>query len=276
MATKFEYATEVAQMVGNAEVKEVEKANGVKFTGIVVHQGTICPTIYVDDMYKRGMSVEDAAREVQRIAEDKNAEGIFDSDKFLDYQGFVKDRLRIRLFNKATKAEVKRSAKSLGFDDLILVPYVNVELGDTKGSIKVLKQHVERWGVTQRQVIDTAIKNSKGEISVQSLEAFLGIMMFGSGPLLKTVSPESEIMDGPIVVTNAESQNGASAILGLIPGLKKKYPEGFYVIPSSVHEVIMMPKGMGQDVESLTQMVSEVNQAVLDPVDVLSDKAYEF
>lgn len=268
MATKFEYATEVAQMLGNAEAKEVEKANGVKFIGIVVDQGTIKPTVYVDQMFEMGLSVEDAAKEVRRIAEVNKAEGIFSTENFMDYQGFIKEKLRIRLYNKSTKAEVKRSAKARGFDDLIMVPYVeNVMVGPTKGSIKVLKQHVKAWGVTEKEVIDQALTNNKRNADLQTLSSFMAEL---------TGEDYEQVPNGPIIVSNKERCYGAAEILRMLPEYKKRLPNGFFVIPSSVHEVLVIPKQEGMDIEFLNDMVREVNATAVAPEEVLADHAYEF
>lgn len=268
MATVFEYATEVAQMVGNAEVKEVEKANGVKFTGIVVDQGMIKPTVYVDQMFKDGLSVEDAASEVRRLAETHNVEGGFDPEKFVDYKGFVKERLHIRLYNKSTKAEVKRSAKGRGFADLIMVPYVNVEVAGTNGSIKVTKEHIERWGVTEKEVIDQAINNDKKNAEIQSLSGFMAELTGDDFA--------EQLPDGPMIVSNKERCFGASAIIRMAPEFKKRFKNGFFVLPSSVHEVLVIPKEEGMDVEFFNGMVREVNATTVAPEEVLADHAYEF
>ena len=273
--TVLEFANEVAANVENAKVQEIEKANGVVFTGIAIDQGGISPTVYVDEMYRNGLSVEDAAREVERIAEKSRVEG-FNAKQFLDYEGFVKGNLRIRLYNKATKAEVCRSAKARGFDDLIMVPYVNIEIPGHKGAVRVLNKHLDVWGVSQREVIDTAIKNSMGDTTIQTLAAFMGNMMFGGGPDFIKVSTETQIQNEPLVISNSSLYFGASSILGLIPRLKEKFIDGFYAIPSSVHEIIIMPKGLGEDAESLAAMIKEVNATTLSPEEVLSSKAYAF
>ena len=58
---------------------------------------------------------------------------------------------------------------------------------------------------------------------------------------------------------------------------KKKFTEGFFVIPSSIHEVLVMPKGFGgNDLESLTAMVREVNATAVVPEEQLADVAFEF
>ena len=56
-----DYAEEIASIVGG-EVVEIEKANGVKYTGITIREegATITPNIYVDDFYKMSIPEEEA------------------------------------------------------------------------------------------------------------------------------------------------------------------------------------------------------------------------
>ena len=63
----------------------------------------------------------------------------------------------------------------------------------------------------------------------------------------------------------------------MLPKLKKKYDNGFFVIPSSIHEVLVVPNN--DQVEGsmeLTKIVKEVNATALSPAEILSDKAYSF
>ena len=264
MATILEYANEVAQYVGNAEVKEVIKANGVKKIGILVKQGSICPTVYVDQMYEDNIPVQQAAAMVMHIAEE-NKPREFDAEKYLDYEGYVKPRLRARLYNKTTPAEVKRSADRRGFKDLIIVPYV--ELMEMDGAIKVLKDHVEKWGVSEKEVIDTALKNSAEDTVVKDL---FGMVQDLSGMEFPDVE------DAPVVVSNEKGVCGASAILGLIPSLKKRYTKGFYVLPSSIHEVLVIPNNGDSSIEMYNDMVHDVNTTTVLPEEVLADNAFFF
>lgn len=270
MATILEYANEVAVYVGNgAKVQETPKANGVTKVGIVVNQGRICPTVYIDQMYKEGIPAQQAAAMVMDVAEKNRVEGNFDIEKFLDYDGFVKPRLRIRLYNKATEAEVKRSAASRGFKDLIIVPYVDLPDFNGGGSIKIKKEHVKEWGVTEKEVIDTALKNSADDVVVKDLFGMIREMTGMESPQLA----DSEM---PLVVTNKSNTYGASAILGLLPSLKKKYKNGFFVLPSSIHEVLVMPSTGNEDIDSLTAMVQDVNATQVLPEERLADMAFGF
>mgnify|MGYP000467736421 FL=1 len=66
----------------------------------------------------------------------------------------------------------------------------------------------------------------------------------------------------------------------LYPGVLKQAEEllgaRFYVLPSSVHECILIPEEDGMTQEALTGLVTEINENQVDPREVLSDQAYYY
>ena len=52
----------------------------------------------------------------------------------------------------------------------------------------------------------------------------------------------------------------------------KKYKENFYILPSSIHEVIIVPANMNLEVKTMQRMVSDANSTVVDKRDILSEK----
>ena len=54
------------------------------------------------------------------------------------------------------------------------------------------------------------------------------------------------------------------------------FGEDFYILPSSIHEVLLLPQSKAPSKEQLDQMVREVNRDCLDPGDYLSDHAYYY
>jgi len=251
---KKEYANEVARLV-NGEVKEVEKANGAIFTGIMVDTGsTAKPTIYIDDMKADGLTVEEAAAKVQEIAK-KSAISV-DLGFMTDWEA-VKPMLRARLYNKATKADVFREAGN-GFDDLVIIPYVEGVIKN--GSCKVTNELIEKWNVTPDEVLSVAEANSN-DGTIQSM-----------ADMMKELGhPLPEGYDCPMyVVTNSNRMFGAYAILSKLDDLREIFPEGFTVLPSSVHEVIVVPA----DDLGFDSMVQDVNDTEVNITDQLSNHAY--
>ncbi len=81
------------------------------------------------------------------------------------------------------------------------------------------------------------------------------------------------------VASNSAGVFGACAMLHdmLLRQFAEETGDGFYILPSSVHEVLFLPvRGSGGDAESLGRMVREINAGVLEPGDVLSDHVYYY
>lgn len=78
------------------------------------------------------------------------------------------------------------------------------------------------------------------------------------------------------VLSNSRAEDGAAAITR--PEILKDIIEKLgpvYVLPSSVHEVLILPKAQAPDVESLRAMVQEVNATQVAPEERLSGNVYE-
>ena len=75
------------------------------------------------------------------------------------------------------------------------------------------------------------------------------------------------------VVTNKERWYGAAAILKAKNKLREIFPEGYIIIPSSIHEVIIVP-GSEADIDAVSDMVRAVNSSTVEPWEVLGHRAY--
>ncbi|MBQ1392808.1 MAG: hypothetical protein IIY81_04590 [Lachnospiraceae bacterium] len=80
------------------------------------------------------------------------------------------------------------------------------------------------------------------------------------------------------VLTNRQRMNGAACLLydHIIEDFAKEMQKDLYILPSSIHEVILIPAINGMSREELTEMVKEVNKDEVDDIDVLSDHTYYF
>lgn len=262
--TKVDYAQEIASRVGG-EVREVEKANGVVLTGItLVTNSNVQPTLYIDDMYRNDVPVDEAVDKVNDAF--RNANKKIDIDWITDYE-VVKDKLTARLFNKRTSADVSRSAKDYGFDDLIIVPYIVMK--DIGGACKVTAHMLGNWGVTEDEVIDTALQNSANEYTVGDMMT----MLFGDGPVYRNFD-DVEDVNNMLVVSNLDKSFGAIGVVVAKDAMDRKYENGYVVIPSSVHECIVLPYNGNEN--AFNSMVADVNEQEVAAEEVLSDHAYFF
>jgi hypothetical protein len=80
------------------------------------------------------------------------------------------------------------------------------------------------------------------------------------------------------VLSNNQKMQGASALLypDVLQDFSKALGKGFYVLPSSIHEVILVPEVGDEEPKLMEAMVCEINETQLDLEEVLSDKVYYY
>lgn len=94
---------------------------------------------------------------------------------------------------------------------------------------------------------------------------------------LKKLFPENEEL--PIYVLSNQNRCYGAAVMCYAEALKhiaEEYDSSFYLLPSSVHEVILVPVSENTEAKHLSAMVSEVNRECVEQVDYLSDSVYFF
>ena len=259
-----DYALEVSKGIEGATPCNVEKANGVICHGVAVptNGATVKANIYLDECYDKGLSIDDARAHVTRIMRTDAVQcADFDIDWIYDYAQVI-PHLTARLYNKSTSADVFKSANEYGFSDLIIVPYINIDnLPNGVGGVKVTNELVKTWGVDPAEVIEMAEQNSRGTAKIQNMAeimASFGFPCFDTFPMW--------------VLTNESKTFGAYAIIAKLDEIKAKFKDGFTVLPSSIHEVIIVTE---KD-EALTDLVRCVNGEQVAPDEQLSDHAYIF
>lgn len=259
-----EYANEIAKCFEGSEVKQVEKTNGVILTGVLIptEDVSVKATVYIDDYYKNSADVIDAVANIKALMEKEKGREI-NIDFINDFEQ-VRPKLRARLFNAATKSDVYRSAAPYGFQDLIITAYIEDAIPD--GSIKVTSQLVKTWGLTADEVLDIAEENARKYATVESMDDVLRSMGYPVGDLP---------VDAPLmlIASNIKRVFGAYGIIARMDEIRAKFTEGFTVLPSSVHEVIIVDVN---DPAAMTSMVQEVNSTVVDYTEQLSNHAYTF
>ncbi len=78
------------------------------------------------------------------------------------------------------------------------------------------------------------------------------------------------------VLTNEYRHFGAAAILydGQLSRIGRMLGENFYVLPSSVHEMLIVPASEAPARDAMKEIVHEINETVVERKDVLSDSVY--
>lgn len=77
-----------------------------------------------------------------------------------------------------------------------------------------------------------------------------------------------------LVLTNEEKREGAALLLdeGILEKISKIMDGGYYVIPSSIHEAIIV-NGFGMNASELNEMIENVNEFEIENEDILSNNS---
>ena len=271
----------------DAEIKlqEVEKNNGLKLTGITIPNGDqrIVPTIYLDSLYQEYINgkdvdscvgdVADMRIEAQGKAEflDMGVPDIFDYEK-------MKDKLQMRICDKEWNTDRLADKVVTEHGDFAAYYAVNLEEnGEGISSIPVTVSLMNEWGVSVEQIqADAMMADRNRGVVLMNMNEIIKSMIFGEEPEnLLNEKLDIETMREPMFcLTNAQKMNGASLLLQ--EDIRKQIGEclgsDYFVLPSSIHEVLILPDNGLFEVPELNAMVKEVNETQVERQEQLSDK----
>ncbi|MBP5555297.1 MAG: hypothetical protein J6X94_10575 [Lachnospiraceae bacterium] len=258
----------------------IDKNNGVRLEALVIRDPgmNIAPTIYLRSYYENyedGESLQEgAARLVEDYRKSVPEEG-FDVSFYEDYE-CVKKGLSYKLISAERNKELLTNIPYVPFLDLAIVFYYAFEKrGLPDGSILIRNKHMEMWGVSTEQLMKDAGENAP--VSLPGVCRDMGSVLERICPgKVGEVLPEDELKLPMYVLSNSRMINGAAAMLypDILHNLSEVLESDLYIIPSSVHEVIVFARNMSDDEKSLKDMIRTVNMTQLEPQDVLSDSLY--
>ena len=258
-------------------VTPVRKNNGVRLMSMgIFKKGTpSSPTIYLERYYREykiGRSLRQIAEEIVRTyREVEDGPGI-DINTIFD-AAHVLDRVVCRLISHARNQELLEEVPHREFLDLSVVFCQMIESEHMgRGTVMVTHAQTKAWGIDEDQLMERAVSNMPNLMPVDFLTMSAMLQEFGS--------PEEMIGEtAPLfILTNTQRQYGAWWMSddSTLRQVSKALQGGFYLLPSSVHECIIVPGVLDTDPEELRDMVMHVNETHVLPQEYLSDTVYEY
>ncbi|MBQ9387823.1 MAG: hypothetical protein IJU01_04080 [Lachnospiraceae bacterium] len=247
-------------------IHEISVLSG-DYTGLTVRgdEQSVAPTANLERFYGEycnGATKEELIKIIaEMVSYDSGAS--FDEEILRDYS-LVKNSIFVRLCNARTHSGLLREVPHLLKCDMAVTCHVLVPVGGSAGSITVNDEMLKEYGVSKEQLFEEAIKNSAGLLpaSIGSLSEMTGI------------GPENDEVFISIL-TNEKRCYGAAAVLypGVLEELRLKVGD-FYAIPSSVHEMIIIPKSYKDDVDMMRKTLAASNRSEVSKADYLSDNVF--
>ena len=274
-------------------VMDYQKLN-TTYKGLIVKKknGMISPIINLNLYYKNHQNQPDLItmeKICEKIAEvivktpiDVNLKSIMDYDT-------VKDNLFIRVSSAEKNKDILKYVPHRLKEDLAITYHVAVDMDEDVLSSTIIKNNMlKHYGITAEQLHEDANKSSYRVMTptISSMETIIEEIiqkdLFQASPkelaILQASIKESTQMPSFFVVSNRQRINGASVIFypGVMKNIGNILDGNFYILPSSIHEMLVLPDDGKVSADELKLMVTEVNMTEIEPAERLTDSVYYY
>jgi len=246
---------------------------------------TLSPAIYIRPLYDEyicGKSVHSLAAESIRTCREQSNAFNFDIRLFTDLDLAI-FKITCRVINYESNRELLKQIPYREYLGLALVLYYEI---DDSHSILIRDTHVDMWGtdMDNDSLFTIALSNTR-RLYPAKIIPFTEVL----DGLIGNVGSQSEDGDEPkglnlFVLSNERLLYGAVNLLYddvLAAACRQTGSNKIYILPSSVHEVIIIPADNKNgfkitDPHELKQIVQAINAKYVDQEDILGDYIYSF
>lgn len=274
---KWSFLEEVRAQAGEnitVRLHQVPKNNGCVLEGISItdSEKRLSPVMYIEPYYKKytdGDQISFLASELLYSASEalNNVELPFAGRPALPK---ICKQVYVKAVNAPLNETELENMPHYRIHDLALVFYYEVDLGEEReASIRVTQNDIEYWNITSDELLQMAMDNTVRDKDY----TFTPIV-----DLIRAAG-ESETEEIPLyVLTNKDKVFGASTLFypDLLKKISLRLNDDLYVLPSSIHEIIILPSGEAPEEAYLKKIVREVNLNEVSAEEILSNNIYRY
>lgn len=270
------------------EVHKVTKNNNVVFDSMVImaEDHFLSPNFYLQYYYRlylQGQSVEEIAEIIYLSYENTlEREEEYKFDLSLEE---CRDKIVFRLVSWQSNEELLENVPYVPYLDMAVTFHcMVVDEGDEVGMIRVTNDLQNKWDMDIEELFKIALINT--------MDVFPSRIDTMQDTLIQVTSEiKGELEDFDFddfvnynenymtyVVTNKRGIDGAAVILypGLLLEIYQKMSTNYYLLPSSIHEMLAIPEYCDLHPQDLVEMVRSVNEQYVSEEEILSNHVYYF
>lgn len=278
----------------NADIRlqVVTKNNDMHLTGLTITAGgsNVSPTIYLEsffDAYEKGEDINTILKKIADTRVSHEFKDRFDVEEITDFER-CKSSIIPRLIGKAWNKSLLEERPHKDIADLSVTYCIMLgECQEGSMSVPITNQLMNTWNISVNELHDIALGNMEKITPAEftSMSNMIGNMLLDDLPRDMTDEEREEALsafsmgeDAMYVLTNRQKLNGAVQVLNrdVMDRIIDKIGRDFYILPSSIHEVLIVPAAPDMEVSMLRGMVQEVNQTQVSPEERLSDNVYVY
>ena len=205
----------------------------------------------------------------------------FNIDVFKVYDR-MKNKLAIQVVSAERNAALLETVPHKNIEDMAVVyRFIIDDIGEGTGTILITNQMLENYGITAEQLHADAVENAPKNrpIVIKGMSEVLAEMMGvekAEMPGFYPIEPEDERI---FVASVPDKLHGAGVLA--YPDFMDQSAErvgggDFYILPSSLHELLIVPDTGERELKDFENMVQEVNSTCVEPEDKLTDSVYHY
>lgn len=244
----------------------------------------VYPAFYLNRMYEEYSTGKSIQELMEEFAQNMKAAYQAGPDHILNFNfSDAENKIVLMLINTEQNKEMLEEVPHREFMDLSIVyRYVLAIQGEGIQSILINNSHAEYLGMTEEQLYEAAMINTKKlfPVEIRSMSEIAQSIFIGEGiseenaELLVEETAQGKDM---YVISNVQGIHGAASMVyeEVFHNLAEKLGEDLYVLPSSIHEVIAVSADLGEP-EELAEMVTDINMKSV-PLEIrLSNQVYHY
>lgn len=261
----------------------VTKNNGTNRVAMVLYKNDdkIRPQIYLEkyyEDYQRGKELQEIVEEVLKMyksaMKDINPKNLERLEEWTN----IKERLALRIVSKERNQEELYNLVYEEICDLVAIATICVERnGEGVKSIRITQDLARKWNVSNEEILEAAKENTSKLFSpkIQDLYEFVQDMVDISK---EELSQGQKNFPDLQILTNDLCINGATVILydSFMKDVYERLGGKFIILPSSIHEVLVVPLEDSMYIPYLQEVVESINQRFVAEDEILSDNVYMY
>lgn len=275
---------------------QVEKLNG-NYTGLTIRQDNdpIAATHNLDkyfEDYQNGRPMDDIVGSLVSYAgQEAEMKPKVEMSMLTNYEE-AKEQLFIRVSSAERNADMLQNVPHKNVEDMAITYHIMVNHDSNGLASGIVNENLmERFGVSLDQLHDDAVKNTPNLFPThfQSMESVMREMI--STDMRNQGMDEADIQDtldmmlsnvgeSPelYVLTNDQKLHGAATLFypETMDMVAEQMKGDYFILPSSTHEVLVMPDDGCVNAQELKAMVTEVNDTQVAPEDILTYEVYHY
>ena len=212
------------------------------------------------------------------IADGLDRAPAIDVSALMDYEN-MKEKLSVEVISADANADLLANVPHDRMEDLAVVyRFVMESSEDGRASILVTNNLMDRMGVSHEQLRSDALENSP-EIRPVVIMGMNEVMKEMMGPEVYEMFGIPDDAEETMYVATVPDKNSGAGVIAyqdFMDQAAERVGGDFFVLPSSINEILLVPDNGDMTADALRDMVKDVNANEVSPEERLSDNVYHY